>query len=102
MQGPQTLHELPVFDWHSEGQTVHSALFWPQLVGQGLQLQGVQLQGLQLVGQELQLVLFELEVDEVLQVIARAMAAARSLVEVCEEELEQPQPLHGAGGQGPV
>ena len=97
MQGPQTLHELPVFDWHSEGQTVHSALFWPQLVGQGLQLQG-----LQLVGQELQLVLFELEVDEVLQVIARAMAAARSLVEVCEEELEQPQPLHGAGGQGPV
>lgn len=81
---------------------MHSALFWPQLVGQGLQLQGVQLQGLQLVGQELQLVLFELEVDEVLQVIARAMAAARSLVEVCEEELEQPQPLHGAGGQGPV
>ena len=79
-----------------------AALFWPQLVGQGLQLQGVQLQGLQLVGQELQLVLFELEVDEVLQVIARAMAAARSLVEVCEEELEQPQPLHGAGGQGPV
>ena len=91
-----------MFDWHSEGQTVHSALFWPQLVGQGLQLQGVQLQGLQLVGQELQLVLFELEVDEVLQVIARAMAAARSLVEVCEEELEQPQPLHGADGQGPV
>ena len=91
-----------MFDWHSEGQTVHSALFWSQLVGQGLQLQGVQLQGLQLVGQELQLVLFELEVDEVLQVIARAMAAARSLVEVCEEELEQPQPLHGAGGQGPV
>lgn len=91
-----------MFDWHSEGQTVHSALFWPQLVGQGLQLQGVQLQGLQLVGQELQLVLFELEVDEVLQVIARAMAAARSLVEVCEEELEHPQPLHGAGGQGPV
>ena len=91
-----------MFDWHSEGQTVHSALFWPQLVGQGLQLQGVQLQGLQLVGQELQLVLFGLEVDEVLQVIARAMAAARSLVEVCEEELEQPQPLHGAGGQGPV
>ena len=81
---------------------MHSALFWPQLVGQGLQLQGLQLQGLQLVGQELQLVLFELEVDEVLQVIARAMAAARSLVEVCEEELEQPQPLHGAGGQGPV
>ena len=65
-------------------------------------MQGVQLQGLQLVGQELQLVLFELEVDEVLQVIARAMAAARSLVEVCEEELEHPQPLHGAGGQGPV
>lgn len=91
-----------MFDWHSEGQTVHSALFWPQLVGQGLQLQVLQLQGLQLVGQELQLVLFELEVDEVLQVIARAMAAARSLVEVCEEELEQPQPLHGAGGQGPV
>ena len=91
-----------MFDWHSEGQTVHSALFWPQLVGQGLQLQGVQLQGLQLVGQELQLVLFELEVDEVLQVIARAMAAARSLVEVCEEELEHPQPLHGADGQGPV
>lgn len=91
-----------MFDWHSEGQTVHSALFWPQLVGQGLQLQGLQLQGLQLVGQELQLVLFELEVDEVLQVIARAMAAARSLVEVCEEELEHPQPLHGADGQGPV
>lgn len=81
---------------------MHSALFWPQLVGQGLQLQGLQLQGLQLVGQELQLVLFELEVDEVLQVIARAMAAARSLVEVCEEELEHPQPLHGADGQGPV
>lgn len=87
MQGPQALHELPAFDWHSEGQTVHSALFWPQLVGQELQLQQL---------------LFELEVDEVLQVIARAMAAARSLVEVCEEELEHPQPLHGAGGQGPV